>query len=130
MKGNNKSKYTLFIIIGLFVIIGLGALGISFALKDEGNFLKNQKVDGLSFENAKVEYKDKVSTFSVIVYNENEDKYDVESIDIQLKDKDGKDVVLTSNIDMPLETDEGRLISATIDSDITDMKSLKYVINK
>lgn len=130
MKGNNKSKYTLFIIIGLFVIIGLGAFGISFALKNDDNFLRNQKVDGLSFENAKVEYKDKVSTFSVIVYNENEDKYDVESIDIQLKDKDGKNVVLTSNIDMPLETDEGRLISATIDSDITDMKSLKYVINK
>ena len=126
---NMKSKKVLVVAIAAFILVGLIVFGVSYALKDDGNFLRNQKVNGLSFENAKVEYKNDKSNFSVIVYNENEDTLDVKSIEIQLVDKDNKEVNMIVDIDGALESDEGRLLTATIDKDITDMKSLKYVIN-
>ena len=126
---NMKSKKVVVVAIAAFILVGLIVFGVSYALKDDGNFLRNQKVNGLSFENAKVEYKNDKSNFSVIVYNENEDTLDVKSIEIQLVDKDNKEVNMIVDIDGALESDEGRLLTATIDKDITDMKSLKYVIN-
>ena len=131
MKGsNNKNKYILFGALGVLIIIGLVTLGVSFAYTDNTDLLKNQQVDGLSFENAKIEYKDKVSTFSVIVYNENNAVYDANKINIVFTDNKGKDLVLTSDIEIPLEADEGRLITVTVDKDITNMKELKYILKK
>ena len=127
---NKKSKKVLVIAVAAFVLIGLIVFGVSYALKDDGNFLRNQKVNGLSFENAKVEYKNDKSDFSVIVYNENEDSLDVKSIEVKLKDKDNKETTMVIDIDGSLESDEGRLLTATVDKDITDMKTLEYKINK
>lgn len=126
---SKRNKYVLFGIIGI-LLVGLTVFGISFALKSDNNFLRNQKVDGLSFENARIEYKDDKSTFSVIVYNENNGVHNAKSIDIKLKDKSGEVTTLTTDIDIPLESDEGRLLTATTDADITNMKSLEYIINK
>ena len=127
---NKKSKKVLVIAVAAFVLIGLIVFGVSYALKDDGNFLRNQNVNGLSFENAKVEYKNDKSDFSVIVYNENEDSLDVKSIEVKLKDKDNKETTMVIDIDGSLESDEGRLLTATVDKDITDMKTLEYKINK
>ncbi len=127
---NKKSKKVLVIALIAFVLVGLIVFGISYALKDDGNFLHNQKVNGLSFENAKVEYKNDKSDFSVVVYNENEDTMNVKSIEIQMIDKDNKEVSMVVDLDGALESDEGRLIKTSIDRDITDMKSLEYKINK
>jgi hypothetical protein len=130
MENNSKSKYILTAVIIAFIMIGIIVFGVSYALKDNGNFLRNQKVNGLSFENAKVEYKNETSNFSVIVYNENDDSLDVKSIEVKLKDKDNKETTMVIDMDGALESDEGRLITATVDKDITDMKSLEYKINK
>ncbi len=127
---NKKSKKVLVIALAAFILIGLIVFGVSYALKDDGNFLRNQKVDGLSFENAKIEYKNEISNFSVIVYNENEESQDIKSIEIQLVDKNNKETSMIVDIDGILESDEGRLITTSIDKDITDMKTLEYKINK
>ena len=127
---NKKSKKVLVIALAAFILIGLIVFGVSYALKDDGNFLWNQKVAGLSFENAKIEYKNEISNFSVIVYNENEESQDIKSIEIQLVDKNNKETSMIVDIDGILESDEGRLITTSIDKDITDMKTLEYKINK
>lgn len=125
-----NNKRNILIVISVFLLIGIVTFGISFALRDNDDVLSNQKVDGLSFENAKVEYINDVSTFSVIIYNENSTVYNASSIDINIKDKNGKDIKLIGEVGTPLETNEGRLITATVSGDITDMKDLEYVINK
>ena len=130
MENNSKSKNILALVIIAFIMIGIIVFGVSYALKDNGDFLRNQKVNGLSFENAKVEYKNDTSNFSVIVYNENDESLDIKSIEVILKDKDNKETSMIVDIDDILETDEGRLITASVDKDITDMKSLEYKINK
>ena len=128
---NKKSKKVLVIALIAFVLVGLIVFGISYALKDDGNFLHNQKVNGLSFENAKVEYKNDKSDFSVIVYNENEDTMNVKSIEIQMIDKDNKEVSMVVELDGALESDEGRkIIIDNIDYDLSDYNKISYTINK
>ncbi len=116
--------------VGILVIIGLAIFSVSYALNTEKDPLGDQKIDGISFESAKVEYKDGTSTFTVIVYNEEASNSSVRSIDINIKDKDNKDIKLVSNVDNGLQAGEGRLLTATTDKDITSIKSLEYVINK
>ena len=127
-KTNNKK--TLFIVIAAFVLVTVVVLGVSFALNTDNNPLRNQKVNGLSFENAKVEYKNNTSTFSVIVYNENKEVYDAKNISVNISTNDGEKVDLVSKLEMPLESDEGRLITITSDKDITGIKTLEYEIEK
>lgn len=116
--------------VGILVIIGLAIFSVSYALNTEKDPLSDQKIDGISFESAKVEYKDGTSTFTVIVYNEEASNSSVRSIDINITDKDNKDIKLVSNVDNGLQAGEGRLLTATTDKDITSIKSLEYVINK
>ena len=130
MENVKNNKRILLGVIGAFILVGIVVFGISYALTGDDNFLKNQKVDGLSFENAKVEYKDGTSTFTVVVYNENNDTYNVESIDIDLKGKNKETVSMNADLGGSLESDEGRLITVTTDKNITDMVSLEYKINK
>ena len=126
---NNKNKYILFGLIGAFIIIGIITFGISFAYTDNDP-LKNQKVDGLSFENAKVEYNNEISTFTVAVYNETEGIYNAKEIEITIKDKSNEETTLIGVIGEKLESDEGRIITATTNKDITNIKSIEYEIKK
>ena len=90
MKKLNKKRI---IMAGVAVIVLVVAIiGIGKSLADpKSGYLKDKKVEGLSFENASIEYKKKLSTFTVEVYNENKDTFKVKSIDIILKDdKDNK----------------------------------------
>lgn len=47
-------------------------------------YLRNQTVEGLSMEDASLEYKDGVSTFAVNVYNESRDVYNLKTINVIL----------------------------------------------
>jgi len=116
--------------VNTLLLLGLTIFGVSYALNTDRDPLSDQKIDGISFESAKVEYKDGISTFTVIIYNEDASNSNVKSIGINIKDKDNKDIKLVSDVDNGLEAGEGRLLTATVDKDITNIKSLEYVINK
>ncbi len=127
MKKNNKKR----IIMGLFAIVLVVLIyGIGKSLATPNSTLKNQKVDGLSFENATIDYTNKLSTFTVDVYNENKKVYNMKSINIILKKDDNDKVTLTYEIDK-LESDEGRkIIIDQIDYNLDGYKQIKYKINK
>ena len=127
MKNMNKKR----IIIGVAVLVlAIVIYGVGRSLASPNSQSKTVKVDGLLFENASVEYKNKLSTFTVDVYNENKKTVNMESIDVVLTNKKNESVTLTYEIES-LETDEGRkIIISRIDYDLRDYNKIKYIINK
>ena len=119
------------IIIGVaIVVLAIVIYGVGRSLASTSNQIKTVKEDGLSFENASVVYKNKQSTFTVDVYNENKNTYEMESIDIILKNKDKETITLNYDIDS-LESDEGmKIITSNIDYDLTEYNNISYKINK
>jgi len=118
------------LILSLVILVGTILLvGTSFADPNSG-YLRNQTVDGLSFENASLVYENGITTFTVEVYNESGDTYSLKNISINLKDKDGTVITLIGYIGELLDIDEAKLISASIDQDLSSSVNLEYVINK
>jgi len=118
------------LILSLVILVGtIFLVGRSFADPNSG-YLRNQTVDGLSFENASLVYENGITTFTVEVYNESGDTYSLKNISINLKDKDGTVITLIGYIGELLDIDEAKLISASIDQDLSSSVSLEYVINK
>ena len=112
------------------VVLAIVIYGVGRSLASTNNQIKTVKEDGLSFENASVVYKNKQSTFTVDVYNENKNTYEMESIDIILKNKDKETITLNYDIDS-LESDEGmKIIISNIDYDLTEYNNISYKINK
>lgn len=127
MKNMNKKR----IIIGVAVLVlAIVIYGVGRSLASPNSQSKPVKVDGLSFENASVTYKKKMSTFTVDVYNENKSTYRLSNINIKLENKKGNNIVLTYDIES-LESDEGRkIIIENIDYDLRDYNKISYTITK
>ena len=124
---NNKKTAIILGSVFLVVIVGL-IIGRSFSDPNSG-YLRNQTVDGLSFENATLEYKDGVTTFEAKVYNESGSEYTLKTINVIL-DSSSKTTTLTGYIGESLESEEGKILRISIDDDLSDSTKLTYKINK
>ena len=125
-----KYKKQATVILGctlLMIVVFL--IGRSVADPNSG-YLRNQSVDGISFENAELVYENGVTTFTVEAYNESGDIYTLKNISINLKDEDGDVTTLVGYIGESLEKDEAKLITASIDQDLSSSVNLEYVVNK
>ena len=126
IKRNRKQAIILGSIF-LVVIVGL-IIGRSFSNPNSG-YLRNQTVDGLSFEDATLEYKDGVTTFEAKVYNESGSEYTLKTINVIL-DSSSRTTTLTGYIGESLESEEGKILRISIDDDLSDSSKLTYKINK
>ena len=124
---NNKKTAIILGSIFLVIIVGL-IIGRSFSDPNSG-YLRNQTVDGLSFENATLEYKAGVTTFEAKVYNESGSEYTLKTINVIL-DSSSKTTTLTGYIGESLENEEGKILRISIDDDLSDSNKLTYKINK
>lgn len=124
-----KNKMTT-LILSLFVLVGVIFLVGRSVADPNSEYLRNQTVDGLSFENANLVYENGVTTFTVETYNESGDTYSLKNISINLKDKDNNTTTLIGYIGESLEKDEVKLITASIDQDLSSSVNLEYVVNK
>lgn len=118
------------LILGCFLIIGIIFLIKNSIADPDSEYLRNQIVDGLSFENANLVYENGITTFTVEVYNESGDIYSLKNISINLKDLNNNITTLVGYIGESLDKDEAKLISASIDQDLSSSVNLEYVINK
>ena len=125
-----KSKKPI-IIIGslLIVMIVIFLIGRSVADPNSG-YLRNQSVDGLSFENAELVYENGITTFTAEVYNESGDIYSLKNISIQLTDEADTVTTLVGYIGESLDVDEAKRITASIDQDLSSSVNLEYVVNQ
>lgn len=127
LKENKKSLIILSCLIVLSVVMLI--FGKTVADPNTG-YLRNQVVDGLSFENANISYADGITTFMVEVYNESGDIYSLKTINVSFKDKNDKETILPGYIGDTLEVEEGKYLKASIDQDLSDTISISYKINK
>ena len=115
----------LIIVVAVVIIF----VGKSMATTDS-SILRNQTVEGLSFENAILEYKDGVTTYTVDVYNENKEKVSLKNIEINFKQEDDTYITLTGYIGNSLDSDEGKKMQASVDLDLTNSTDIEFNIVK
>lgn len=125
-----KKNKRITIILGSVLIVVIAALILNNTLSNPNTgYLRNQTVDGLSFEDATLEYKEGVSTFTAKVYNESGSEYNLKNITVELSSKT-KETKLTGYIGETLENEEGKILKISVDQDLSDSSSLTYKINK
>lgn len=119
------------IILGSLLIIVIVTFLIKTTLANpDSSYLKNQTVDGLSFENASIVYENGITTFKVEVYNETDDTYTLKNIGIKLTDEENNEFILIGYIGESLEKEEGKYLQASIDQDLSSSLKLEYIVNK
>ena len=126
----NKIKIPALVLASLVIVFMIVFLiGRTMADPNSG-YLRNQTVDSLSFENANLVYENGITIFTVEVYNESGESYSLKNISINLTNDSNDVTTLVGYIGEELETDEGKLITASIDQDLSNSTSLEYVVNK
>ena len=73
---------------------------------------------------------DGVSTLTVNVTNENKEAYSLKYVEIKLTDSSDNVTTLIGYIGEALSSDETRIITASVDKDISDSNNLEYFIVK
>ena len=130
-KINNKTK----VIVGICTVLIVGILGFkiikkAFANPDDSSYLKNQIVDGLSFENASLNVENGISKYTVEVVNDNNTDYSLKTINVVFKDSEGNETTLLGYIGEILEVNEKKVLDVSIDEEIEDIATITYSINK
>ena len=129
-KLSNKKKIgvlSAILVVAIAVIVVIAKQSLA---DTNSSILRNQTVSGISFENAKIEKKNGKNVFTVDLYNENEDKYEIDNLTFIFKQDKGKDIeVYLDDVD-GLESLEGRQISVVVEGNITKSSDIKYIINK
>lgn len=96
----------------------------------DSDYLSDQTVEGLSFEKADLEVENGVSKYTVEVTNDLDEDFSLKNISIVFTNTSGSETTLLGYIGETLEVGETKLIDSSIDTEITDIVSIKYVINK
>ena len=131
----NTKNIILAFIVGFIGVMVIGT-GISYGsimwLKNSSDteYLSDKEVDGLSFKNAVMQYEDGITTLTVEVHNNSESEYNLKNIDIKITDESDNVVVLYGYIGNKIESNSMKVITASIDQDLSSTKSIDYVINK
>lgn len=129
-KLKNKIKIPVLVVSSLLLVFIIVFIVGKTAADPNSGYLRNQAVDNLSFEDANLVFENGITTFTAIVYNESGEEYTLKNISINFKNDKNDITTLIGYIGETLETDEGKLITASIDKDLSDSTSLEYVINK
>ena len=126
----NKKRIVILSIIGvLLIVVGIYFTGKTVATLDT-TILKDQEVDSLSFTEADLKVNEGVSTYTVNVTNNNKEIYSLNYIEIKMVLEDDKEYTLIGYIGNSIDVGETKAITASIDKDLTNAKSLEYSINK
>lgn len=130
-KFSKKQKIVVGVMSFLLVsVISFNLLKSAFANPDN-NYLADQTIDGISFENAKLNYNNGISNYTVEVINDNNKDYDLKTINVVFKDSKGKEITtLLGYLGENLSANEKRILEISTDNELSNVKSINYLINK
>ena len=127
-KIRNRIKLAVICCVVLLIGIAVFLFGTTLAHHD-ASILRHQVVEGLSFDNATLEYTNE-SKFTVEVTNSNTEAYNLKYIEIIFKDENEEETKLIGYIGETIEAEQTELLTAIVDKDITNSVSLDYSIVK
>ena len=130
METNRKLKIGVLCGILVFTLAVVVIVLKQSAAASYTTILRNQVVDGLSFENARIDKEDGKTVFTVDLYNENLDRYEIKDLTIVFKRDKEKDVKVYLDSVKSLDSYEGRQISVYVKEDIVNCTDIEYNINK
>ena len=91
--------------------------------------IKDQEVEGLRFSNTSLIMENGRSKLTTEVKNLTGEDIDLQSFDILVKDKDGKEMVtLLGYVGEVIKADETRIITSETDVDLTKAAAIEYLI--
>ena len=134
MKEKLKNMVIAFL-VGIIGVLVIGT-GVSYGsimwLKnsEDTEYLKDQKVGEISFEKAQLVYEDGITTLSVEMHNNGSSDYNLSYVSINVKDENDNVSTLIGYVGDTLKKGEGKIITASIDKDLSNSKDIEYVINK
>ena len=121
------------ICISVIVLIVIGCIFYftrnTHSTEDDGVF-KNQVVDNLSFENGDIKVSNGASTITVDVYNDTDSDYILSTIDVVVTLEDNSKETLTGYVGDKIKTHEAKVLSVSVDKDLSNIKSIEYIVKK
>jgi len=121
------------ICISVIVLIVIGCIFYftrnTHSTEDDGVF-KNQVVENLSFENGDIKVNDGTSTITVDVYNDTDSDYILSTIDVIVTLEDNSKETLTGYVGDKIKTHEAKVLSVSVDKDLSNIKSIEYIVKK
>ena len=126
------NKKRLGVTLGLLLVL---VLVITFTFKKstattEHTILKEQNIEGITFDNAEIKKDVDGYIFSVSIYNENTEKVDISSLTIKFKKDEEKDINIKLDDVNSLDAFEGRKIEIKTDKSLENIDEIEYVIKR
>lgn len=94
------------------------------------SLLRNQTVEGISFENAKLDIDSGITTLTADIINNNLETYNLNYISIVVEDKNHDSDVLIGYIGNSINVNEKKILTARIDKDLSEAVNITYSIIK
>ena len=129
IKNDKVIRYTL---IGILVLTAWLIIRFTISLATTGPaYLKDQVVDGISFEDATLSIDNGVSTYSVMLVNDLKSDYSLKNVSITFNDVSGKEIItLLGYVGETIKSEEIKYLDTSVDIELTDIGSITYTINK
>lgn len=128
-------KRILGIVIVMFGIILMSGCGKKTEVKkpevkNEKEVIEDQKIDSLKFHSfsAYFDKDDKQSYIYFEIENTSEEAVDISGITYSLYDKDRLIISIPEDIDGPIEPRDSRVITASIDIDLSNVNKVTYSV--
>ena len=127
-KINSMTK--LYIFCGILILGSIIVTVFKNSVAIDTSLLRNQIVEGISFENAKLDIDNDISTLTVDVINNNKEVFNMKYITITFEDNNHNSEVLIGYIGSNISPDEKKVLTAKIDKDLSNSISATYSIIK
>ena len=123
----NKKKIILSIVGVILIGLVVFFVGKSIATPNS-TILKDQEVSGLTFKEANLEVNKGISTLTVNVSNEGKEDYPLKTITIKFT-MNNEVVEMIGYVGDSIESGETKILTASMDKDLSAATNLEYVIN-
>lgn len=127
-KINSMTK--LYIFCGILILGSIIVTVFKNSVAIDTSLLRNQIVEGISFENAKLDIDNDISTLTVDVINNNKEVFNMKYITITFEDNNHNSEVLIGYIGSSISPDEKKVLTAKIDKDLSNSIIATYSIIK
>lgn len=125
-----NSTVKVLIFSGILILSSIVVTVFKNSVAMDTSLLRNQIVEGISFENAKLDIDNGITTLTVDVINNNQNIFNLNYISIIVEDDNHDSDVLIGYIGNSININEKKVLTARIDKDLSNAVNITYSIIK